>query len=372
MKQPGSFEHGGNIYALLRQSGQTSGDVLDFSANINPLGMAVSVRQAIETNLGNLIHYPDPAAVELKQAISRHYQMPEECITAGNGAVELLYVLCHCRKPRRVLVTAPTFSEYERAARAAGAAVEYFTLLPEQGFSLDVAEILPRLSGVDMVFICNPNNPTGGLLRREQLEPLLIAAQKTGTMVVVDESFQDFLTNRRELSCRPLLAKYDHLVVVCSLTKFYAIPGLRLGFVLASPAWTRTLHGAKDPWNVNSLAQVAGVAALQDSAYQEQSRAVLAQAREELYELLLQIKNCRPYPPSVNYILLNIADSGVVSSKLRRRMAEAGVMIRDCANYPGLSADYVRVAVKLPEQNRKLAAVLQQKLHSPECFTEEK
>ena len=362
MSELANFEHGGNIHALARQSGTALAAVLDFSANINPLGLAASVRQAIADNLESVIHYPDPTATALKQAISHHYQVPVAGITAGNGAVELLYVLCHCHKPQRVLVTAPTFSEYERAARAAGAAVEYFPLSPATGFQIDTEELGRRLTGIDMVFVCNPNNPTGALLARQELERLLAVARRTATLVVVDESFLDFLPAADDITCRPLLAANDNLVIVHSLTKFYAVPGLRLGFVLTAPVWTERLHLAKDPWNVNSLAQAAGVAALNDHEYQAQSRTVLAEARDQLYEQLRLVAGCRPYPPSVNYILVNIAASGLSSRELRRQLAADNLMIRDCANYPGLSADYIRLAVKLPEQNKRLVAALQRVL----------
>ena len=362
MNKPAEFEHGGNIHALLRDKGNAIREWLDFSANINPLGLAGSVRQAIEGGVEGLIHYPDPDAAELKQAISRRYGVPYGCITAGNGAVELLYVLCHCLKPRRVLVTAPTFSEYERAARAAGAATEYFTLEREQGFRLTVSDLLPWMNKVDMVFLCNPNNPTGDLTDRESLEPLLKAARANGVQVVVDESFQDFLPGQEAVTCRPLLARYGNLTIVHSLTKFYAIPGLRLGFVLASPEQTRMLHDAKDPWNVNSLAQAAGVAALADEKYRQDSRDMLEAVRRELYEALRALPGCRPFPPSVNYILTELSGCGATSGALRRRMAERGILIRDCANYPGLSSSFVRVAVKRREQNAALVAALRQEL----------
>jgi threonine-phosphate decarboxylase len=354
------FEHGGNLYAAIRQKGSSMAELLDFSANINPLGIAESVRQAIGQSLEDIVHYPDVDAQELKQAISECYHVDQEWITVGNGAVETMYILCHMLKPRRVLVTAPTFSEYERAARACGAVIDYFDLQPDNGFKIDIPALISQLAGTDIVFIGNPNNPTGTLLIRRELEPLLAAAKKQGTIIVMDESFLDFLTDDSQHTCRHLVSSYDNLVVVHSLTKFYAIPGLRLGFALTNPELTHILHNGKDPWNVNSLAQSAGIAALNDQKYRQVSKAFIHKTKEELYTGLLSLPGVTPFWPSVNFILINIRGTGMTGEQMRRIMLAHNVLIRDCSNYRGLSPDYIRLAVKRPEQNQLLIKILRQ------------
>lgn len=355
-----SFVHGGNVYAWARERGSELTDVLDYSANINPLGLADSIRKAIMQSVGQVIHYPDAEAAALKEAISSYYRVDINSITAGNGAVELLYVLAHIVRPKRVLIPAPAFSEYERAAKAARAVIDYLYLLPERDFAVDIAEISGRLAGIDMLFIGNPNNPTGTLVPVSQMERLLYAAKQTGTLVVVDESFMDFVINDQEYTCRPLLTQYDNLVILHSLTKFYAIPGLRLGFMLTSPALAAKLHLAKDPWNVNSLAQAAGVAALSDQAYQTKSRELVNAEKTALYESLRALPGVKPFVPTVNYILLDISASRYSAPQLRNALAERNILIRDCSNYPGLSSDYVRVAVKLADKNKMLLHELAQ------------
>ncbi|WP_371371357.1 threonine-phosphate decarboxylase CobD [Sporomusa aerivorans] len=357
-----SFVHGGNVHAWARERGGALSDLLDYSANINPLGLADSVRAAINQTVDQVIHYPDVEATMLKAAISSYYQVEPDQITAGNGAVELLYVLTHIIKPKRVLIPAPAFSEYERAARAGGAAVEYFYLAPDENFIVDVNLLCNFLPGIDMVFIGNPNNPTGTLLKAGQLEYLLQAAKQAKVWVVVDESFMDFLTEDSEYTCRPLLKNYDNLIIIHSLTKFYAIPGLRLGFALTHPALAVRLHAAKDPWNVNSLAQAAGVAALADSEYQLKSRQVVRQEKEQLYAELKKLSGLKPLQPSVNYILIDVSLWGRTATELRNEMAKKDVLIRDCGNYPGLSPYFIRVAVKLAEQNIILLDRLKQVL----------
>lgn len=351
MKESTTATHGGNLYAAIRKRGGSFNEILDFSANINPLGLSETIRQALHNSLESIIHYPDAQGHALKQGISQHYQVAENSITMGNGAVELMYILCHIIKPTKVLVTAPTFSEYESAAKASGAGIEYLYLHPENNFVIDIQEMSKQLATVDIAFICNPNNPTGTLLTHSQIEEVLRVAKQHNTYVVVDESFMDFLITDQTYTCRQLLPKYSNLIILHSLTKFYAIPGLRLGFSLTNPQLTKLLHLGKDPWNVNTLAQSAGVAALQDHSYQLQGKEFLEKVKIDFYESLQTIPGFHPYLPSVNFILVNIKNTGLTSTELVNTMASHNILIRDCSNYPGLSSEYIRVAVKRPEQN---------------------
>lgn len=358
-----NFEHGGNIYKALRQSEGSEMRFLDFSANINPLGLSGNVRKTITCALEDVIHYPDAEAQDLKQAIADFYQVNYNDITVGNGAVELLYVLCHMKKPERVLVPVPAFSEYERAAAASGAKVDYYYLAESDGFKLQPEAVIPLLKRIDMIFIGNPNNPTGTLLKRRELQQLIEAAAEERCLVVIDESFIDFLQDDAEYTCRPLLGRYSNLVIIHSLTKFYAIPGLRLGFSLTSPEIAGRLHWGKDPWNVNTLAQAAGVAAFQDAGYRLKTKAVIEQASRELFTALAGMDKIKPYSPAVNFILINLTAAQVTAGELKQRLFARGILVRDCSNYPGLSPFYLRLAVKLPEQNAAVVKALQ------ECLT---
>jgi len=355
-----AFEHGGNLYKAIRQKGSNGKEFLDFSANINPLGLADSVRKMLLDSLECIIHYPDADAHDLKQAIAQFYNIEEKRITAGNGAVELLYILCHIVKPRRVLVTAPTFSEYERAARACGAVIDYCYLSEDTGFAIDVQDIAARIPDSGIIFIGNPNNPTGTLLSNCQLEYLCKTANHHNSIVVIDESFIDFLPDDSSYTCRHMLTAYPNLVIIHSLTKFYAIPGLRLGFAVAAPRLTALLHAGKDPWNVNALAQNAGVIAIQDSHYRTKSQEFMLKAKDDLYADLLTVPGLKPFSPSANFILVNIADTGLTATRLKQLMFQQNILIRDCSNYPGLSPAYIRLAVKLPAQNRILVKTLKQ------------
>lgn len=354
------FEHGGNIYKATR-SGCELTNLLDFSANINPLGLSDSLRYSILTNLDNITVYPDADAHDLKEAISHAYQVEHDSITTGNGAAELLYVLCNVLRPKQVLIPAPTFSEYERAARVSGATVNYFYLSNHDGFKIDVERLTCGLKkfSVDILFIGNPNNPTGTILTNREIEVILKAAQPQNTIVVVDESFMDFLPDEQKYTCRRLLSDYDNLFILHSLTKFYAIPGLRLGFSLTNHKLTNLMHQGKDPWNVNSLAQIAGVTALADQNFRQNTREVIHMNKNSLYADVQAIPELKPFWPSVNFMLVKIIQSRMTSTQLQSLLKQQNILIRDCSNYPGLSDKYFRVAVKLPEQNQKLVSALQ-------------
>lgn len=348
------FSHGGNVYDVP----PASGEWLDFSANINPLGLSPQIMAAIQGALPQIIHYPDPAGRELKRALAEYYQLPSDAIALGNGAAEFFYVFFHGFRPRRVLLPIPSFSEYERAARAAGAEVVYYPLLAQDSFRLSVDSLARSLADVDCVILGNPNNPTGNLLYAEELALLVEAAEKTGAMVVVDESFLDFRIDEEKYTVRPLLAEKKNLLLLRSLTKFYAIPGLRLGFAAAAPELIRRLEENKDPWNVNLLAQKAGVAALSDREYQLAAQAFVRQEKQWLAEELKGIDGITIFEPTVNFILFHVAPPWPVGRAVCEALRQRGILLRDCANYPGLEARYLRTAVRTREENRRFIAAL--------------
>ena len=355
------FTHGGNIYEILREAGKNR-PLRDFSANINPLGIPQTVRAAIEQNIKAIVHYPDPQAVELKQALAGFYQVPEAALSLGNGAVELLYVLFHTLRPGKVLLPVPSFGEYERAARAAGAEIIYQAMLPEQDFQLDWQELLTKLPEADCLVLGNPNNPTGTFVPKAILQQILLEAKKQNCFVVTDESFMDFVPENERYTGRGLLADHENLLILQSLTKMYAIPGLRLGFAMTNPALAKKLEGGKDPWNVNLLAQKAGVAALAERQYQSDTLACIAEEKSYLWRSLQKINGIKAYEPTVNFILLDVADTGFTAEQFRRAMLAENILIRDCSNYPGLDGAYIRLAVKLREDNEILLRAMRKVL----------
>ena len=346
------FEHGGNVY----EPTETDGQWIDFSANINPLGLPHTALAAIEAKIPDLIHYPDPAARELKAALSEAYGTPVDTLVLGNGAAELFYLFFETVRPRRVLLPVPSFSEYERAALAAGAEIEYFPLREKNGFAVDAEALLAEAerTQADAVVLGNPNNPTGTLLPSSTLVHISERLIALGCALVVDEAFLDFRIDEERFTLRKEAGKLPHCFVVRSMTKFYALPGLRLGFGIATPALIRKLETHKDVWNVNLLAQAAGVAVLSDRQYQETSRNFLQAAAPAFCTALAKLPGvARVSPPCVNFLLVHLkdpADKPRIIEGLRKR----NILVRDCANFTGLSEGYLRLAVRRLEDNEKL------------------
>ncbi|MBQ3337369.1 MAG: threonine-phosphate decarboxylase [Selenomonadaceae bacterium] len=328
------YAHGGQVY----DAAGKIGDWLDFSANINPRGLSEKILRTLAENLRGVINYPDPNASELKRAISQRYGVPEKNLVVLNGAAEFFYLYLNVTRPKRVVLPVPSFSEYERAARAASCHVEYFFTRADENFSLD-ADKLAR-TNADCVIVGRPNNPTGNL---PDADKILRLAQVSS--VLVDESFLDFLDAQ---SLRNFIS--EKISVVQSLTKIFAIPGLRLGFAVVEENLARRLNLAKDVWNVNFLAQKAGVAALSDEDFLRQTRAWLAAEKKFFAERLSKIRGVEIFPPSVNFILFRHERAQEILHSLRRDK----ILLRNCANFAGLDQTFLRAAIRSRQDNLRL------------------
>lgn len=344
------FEHGGNVY----DAPPTHTAWIDFSANINPLGLSAQAEQAIRQHIPELIQYPDPQGRKIKEALSSYYGVPGEQLVLGNGAAELFYLYMHQARPRQVVIPVPSFSEYERSAAAVQAHITPVYLQEDQQFALPWKQLLSYCGKADCIILGNPNNPTGTTVSVDAVQELVEAAQGRGTDILIDESFLDFLPHEHLYSARTLIQQYDCIMSIRSLTKFYALPGLRLGFAAVSPQKAAALEAHKDVWNVNLLAQYAGIAALADRAYQERTRQYVETEKTYLYESLRRIPGIHVYAPSVNFILFRILRSGWTAQKLAAALRNEGILIRNCDNYMGLDESYVRIAVKRREDNEVL------------------
>lgn len=303
----------------------------------------------------DIIHYPDPSAKALKGLLSKRLGVGGDNLILGNGAVELIYLLAHALKPGGALLPGPTFSEYERALKAVDCEVRRHLLRPEQNFRLDPSELAVR--GFDLLVICNPNNPTGNLLPEKDFVNILEMARDMHAFIVVDESFMDFVEPDLQWRAARFLQEYDRLFVLYSLTKFFAIPGLRLGCGIGSPDLIRRMDSLKDPWNVNSLALAAGTAALQDELYELRSRQFIRLERQYLQTELAQLPGLEPLPGNANFLLVH--NKGKVTGQvLIDRLGSQGVLVRNCAEFPGLGQHYFRIAVKDRIANKALIAAL--------------
>ncbi len=352
------YRHGGDIFGAARNRGGSVGDIYDFSASINPLGPPPAALAAIKDSLGLIQHYPDPRCGDLRRALSVYLGVPEENMLPGNGASELIYLLARVIGCRKVVVPQPTFIEYAEAVTAAGGTVTEVPMREEGGFALPVVSLIRELKKADAIFICNPNNPTGRVEKNALLRPIVEEATLAGKTVVVDEAFMDFVTDARQCTVLPLLENNPGLVVLYSLTKFFAVPGLRLGVAVASAPIIKKLETLKDPWSVNILAQVAGTAALSDREYMEQTRQLVQEEREFLCRSISLIPGLSAFKAEANYLLVKITRGDVKSTALAAQTAKNGVLVRDCSTFSGLDHRYIRVAVRSRRENIVLLEAL--------------
>lgn len=355
------FDHGGRVFAVARQLGVSPEDILDFSASINPLGIPATVRDAVQNALVQAVHYPDSEATALRQALALHHGLAPEQFCVGNGSTELIYLLPRLPEGgrKRALLIAPTFSEYGYALQQAGWEVAQLVLSDDDGFVLPLAALAERLrSGCDLLFFCNPGNPTGRLYLRDEVAAVADLCRKEGTFLVVDEAFMDFCEDE---SAKHLVAAGGAGVVLRSMTKFWALPGLRLGYAMASAAVTARLAAIRPPWSVNHLAQAAGLAALADHDYQRRTLAGTGSARTSMAERLAALPDVRVVPAAANYLLVKLPGY-LTAPVLQERLLGQRMLIRDCSSFQGLGERFVRLAVRGVMENDLLLSVMEQEI----------
>lgn len=350
--------HGGNITLASKKYGLPRERIIDFSANINPLGPSKKIHEAITGNLGAIVNYPDPDCTELKETLAGYLGIDSELLLLGNGAAELIYLLVRVMRCKKALIPAPTFCEYGLAVLSQGGEVIEVEMDEEEGFRLPVEKIKELIPQADMLFICTPNNPTGRLVERGAIEEILERSAFHGVLVVVDEAFMDFVPQRTLYSMMPSVGSSSSLAVLYSLTKFFGIPGLRLGSIAAPKDIIKRMNASKDPWNVNTMAQVAGMAGLNDMEHMERTNTLVNMEKLYLYEELQNIPGLCPLPGAANFILLNVSESGLKSGELTELLGRRGILVRDCYGFSGLGGRYIRLAVKNRPENEILLAAI--------------
>ena len=345
--------HGGDWAGYRAQYGQ---DALDFSANVSPLGLPEGVAKAITAALATADRYPDPLCRALRAKLAVHETVPAAHILCGNGAADLIFRLVLAAKPRTALVTAPTFAEYATALETVGCTVERHFLREENDFAVTEDILNAVHPGIEMVFLCQPNNPTGQLAQPALVEALLHKCEAVGARLVVDECFLDFLPEGDTLSAKRLLQTSKHLVILKAFTKLYGMAGVRLGYCLCTDeALLARMQAAGQPWAVSSLAQAAGIAALDETEYVAQVRELIKTQRPILASGLRAL-GLRVIEGRANYLLFRAPET------LGNALRQKGAVLRSCGNYPGLSACWYRTAVRTEQENRQLLALLAETL----------
>lgn len=350
-EHPGGRHHGAHGAEASRTLAVPAGDLLDFSQNINPLGAPPgaleAARKAIYEEAGR---YPDVGYLRLREAMGEYLGVPAERVLPTNGGAEALFLAARAAGPGgSALVLEPTFSEYAAAARAAGLdPARRVVRRLENGFRPDLGS-LGEIGGSSLVFLCNPNNPTGEALSRDEVLAFAERVRGSGGVLVVDEAFADFAPGHSVIS-----ESGDGLYAARSFTKFFAIPGLRLGCLVCDDP--ERLQGFQPSWSVNAVAAAAGIAAARDPAFAEASVTETRRLREMLYASLREIPGLIPFPGTANFLLVHGPDG------LAGRLAVRGILVRGCEPFMGLGPGYFRVAVRSLEENERLVAALREEL----------
>ena len=345
------FLHGGDLQGAAEKSGRRPSELLDFSANINPLGMPPGVREAVLESLEQSLFYPDPFCRRLRKELAEYTGQKTEHILCGSGGADLIYRLVYALRPKKALVTAPAFAEYEEALAQTGTEIVFHEL----GESPVTKTFLEKLSpDLELVFLCNPNNPTGLLTEKALIRELLERSRKLGIRVLLDECFLDFVPEEKAYTASDLLEEYPNLVILKSFTKLFAIPGLRLGYALCSDTELLSrMQRAGQPWAVSEPAQAAGIAALRDIHRVQAARELVCSERGRMEEELKEA-GVEVIPSKANFILM------YSPYDLFSLLKDRGILIRDCSNYSGLGKGWYRTAVRRKEENDRLLEAIRQ------------
>ena len=379
--------HGGNIYKIFRE--KNIKEILDYSSNINPYGIPESLKKRITENLEILERYPDPDYIELRQKLAHLNKVDMSNIILGNGATEIIFLFMKVINPKKILIAAPTFGEYERAVKAIERMedssilgdsnkkkdvgnscgkqkieIEYFELKESDDFKLNIHNLKNELEKkYDLLIMCNPNNPTGKFLKLDETEEILKECNKYNTKLFIDEAFIDFLKDGIKESIINTKENKQNLFVTRAFTKFFAIPGLRLGYgVYFDKNLEKGISEKKEPWSVNNIAEMAGLTVLDDTEYIEKTLKWITKEKIYMYEKLNEINGIKAYKTEINFITVKIEDklfSKELNVKiLREKMLEYSILIRDASNFKFLDERFFRLAIKDRKNNDRVIETL--------------
>ena len=342
------------VHGGLNLSQSTDSQIIDFSSNISPVGIPLTVKKLLKKNIENIKHYPDSGSSDVISSLKKYTKLEKSNLIVGNGAIEILYNFCFAflSKKTKVLIPIPTFQEYETVSKLNECQISYFKTM-NLSENLDI--FISKIPKNGCVFICNPNNPTGNLLLKNQLLQIIKKAKKLSTIIFLDECFIEMVPESNE-SVISYVKKYKNLFVLRSLTKSFALPGIRIGYAAGSKEIIDILQKIKIPWSVNLLAQDAADIALKNKSYLDKSNSII---KKELIFLINKINKLNGFDcnsSSTNFILIKIKKN---STQLQKKLLEHKILIRDCKNFRGLDNHHVRIAVKSHKDNLKLVNALE-------------
>lgn len=331
-------------------------EITSFSANVNPLGISPLLRTKLAENIDCITSYPDRNYTDLKKAIAAYTLCRPEHILVGNGTTELISLFIDIVSPKKAVILGPTYSEYERSVSLCGGRTTYYPLQEADDFRLDIKDFTKALTAdTDLLIICSPNNPTGTAIRRSDMRRILDVCKEKAIFVMVDETYIEFSDDVEEFTAIPLTDYYNNLFVLRSTSKFFACPGLRLGYaVTGNRDMFSDVNRKKNPWMIHSLAALAGQYMFRDEEYICATRSLISAERKRLFEMYSKSPRFKPYKPEGNFMLMRIEDEGTNAHALFEKAIKEKMMIRDCSSFPFLSDRYIRICFMNPADNDRL------------------
>lgn len=354
--------HGSDIEKICEYYHLKKEDIINFGANVNPLGLSASVKAALASHLDILSSYPDREYTSLREVLSAYCRIPSDYILPGNGSSELISLLIDALSPRHTLILGPTYSEYSRELSFSGSTQEYYHLKEEQDFRLDADDLCTVLAkgNYDLLIICNPNNPTSSAILHDDMEKLLCFCADHGVFVMIDETYVEFVPDIEDVTAVPFTQRFTNLCVLRGVSKFFAAPGMRLGYaVTGNPDFLRKMKEKQIPWSLNSAGAYAGELLFQDQDYIDRTRQLILTERGRMYDALSQLASFKVFQPYANFLLLKILKEGKTAFDVFETCIKNGLMIRDCSSFQCLDGEFVRFCIMMPEDNSRLLKVLE-------------
>ncbi|MDD6206976.1 MAG: pyridoxal phosphate-dependent class II aminotransferase [Clostridiales bacterium] len=356
--------HGSDLEKIEKIYGIRKEDIISFSANVNPLGVSFKLKETLSQHIDAITTYPDREYTSLRECISHYVDAPAERILVGNGSTELISILMQILKPQNALIVGPTYSEYEREIKLSQGSCHYFRLPEEQDFILEPADLVADFtSDTDLLILCNPNNPTSSIIPRTVLRKILDICKQKGIFVMIDETYMEFAPDYEKMTAIPLTASYNNLIILRGISKFFAAPGLRLGYAICGNRdLIQEINQKKNPWTINSLAAIAGEIMFKDQDYIDATKKMTLEERSRMIQKLSERSDLHAYPSYGNFVLVKILREDITAMDLFEAAIRKNLMIRDCSSFPFLDEHFFRFCFMLPEQNDRLIDVLFQTL----------
>ena len=352
--------HGSDIEKICSYYHLQKENIIKFASNVYPLGLPESVRKNLASHIDIFSTYPDRDYVSLRKTISQYCDIPVDFILPGNGSSELIALLIQERNPKKSLILGPTYSEYSRELTFSGSTQEYYHLKEENDFCLDVDDLCNTLNkGYDFLILCNPNNPTSSAIFHDDMRKLLTFCKEKDIFVMIDETYVEFAPEIDKITAVPFTREFTNLMVLRGVSKFYAAPGMRLGYgITGNQEFLARMKEKQTPWSLNSLGAYAGELMFKDKDYIQKTRNLILFERDRMYRELKEIPEYKVFPACGNFLLLKILKPGLTSHDVFESCIRQNLMIRDCASFQCLEGEFVRFCIMMPEDNDRLLAVL--------------